>query len=335
MGYRRAKASRQSVTPRKGRVDWNVYGKICVVLLTVTPRKGRVDWNFSCSVICYFWDYSHAPQGACGLKFDCRTVRLVFGCHAPQGACGLKWFDRKASTKNCIRHAPQGACGLKFRKPQVSVRADESRPARGVWIEICPYRDWCAFAWVTPRKGRVDWNCLLPSLFWVKTCHAPQGACGLKWRGYRTLYLRIWSRPARGVWIEIFLSWAKRNGRVDWNLQHLSPCMNAKVTPRKGRVDWNPHLEFIKSGITGHAPQGACGLKWRGSEQGGDIEGHAPQGACGSKCCLLERITQAWRSRPARGVWIEIIINKTKKHYVHVTPRKGRVDWNLMEEPKM
>ena len=56
---------------------------------------------------------SHAPQGACELKYGMGNIGLPpMPRHAPQGACELKlspdWIQENKSS-----HAPQGACELK------------------------------------------------------------------------------------------------------------------------------------------------------------------------------------------------------------------------------
>ena len=117
------------------------------------------------------------------------------------------------------------------RKGRVSRNVDEiekifetvaSRPARGVWVEMCVTAIITMFLKVTSRKGRVSRNAkydLQPD--WFKQ-----------------------SRPARGVWVEIFFDAIIIAQKV--------------VTSRKGRVSRN--LDLFESYISSsrHVPQGAC-----------------------------------------------------------------------------
>ncbi len=44
------------------------------------------------------------------------------------------------------------------------------------------------------------------------------------------------------------------------------------------------------------------------------------------KCVCLEKLLKLFLSRPARGAWIEMVVDNLAVTVVKVAPRKGRVD---------
>ena len=55
---------------------------------------------------------SHAPHGACELKFCAEMSIVSDSSHAPHGACELK-SNVDINITGSKRHAPHGACELK------------------------------------------------------------------------------------------------------------------------------------------------------------------------------------------------------------------------------
>ena len=76
----------------------------------------------------------------------------------------------------------------------------------------------------------------------------------------------------------------------------------------------------------GRAPHGARGLKQAPLDHLILHRRRAPHGARG----LKQRLTEGWGakvgSRPARGAWIETIVNHCRAPHMYVAPRTGRVD---------
>ena len=73
---------------------------------------------------------------------------------APQGARGLK-FILLVGFMVLLGRAPQGARGLKSSANQLMGQNQESRPARGAWVEIMSKHTGLQTLNVAPRKGRV------------------------------------------------------------------------------------------------------------------------------------------------------------------------------------
>ena len=146
---------------------------------------------------------------------------------------------------------------------------------------------------VTFRKEGVDWNVITPP--------TPK---------YASM-----SPSARKVWIEI---------------SHLHGAgHNTSVTFRKEGVDWNACIWLTVAVVSGHLPQGRCGLKYRISPWSLVSLCHLPQGRCGLKCRIWFRLCCPVTSSPsARKVWIEIINSIPFSCKTSVTFRKEGVDWN-------
>ena len=147
--------------------------------------------------------WRHAPHGACELKLHllCRiksatkvtlpTERVSwnlrqppkveqFARHAPHGACELK-FALFSAIFSSLCHAPHGACELKLILWRFSQQHFWSRSPRSVWVEIRLVR---LFSWKSPsRSPRSVWVEIVYRDFNFKfcCCHAPHGACELKY----------------------------------------------------------------------------------------------------------------------------------------------------------
>ena len=145
--------------------------------------------------------------------------------------------------------------------------------------------------------GRVSWNlCILLLLVSVHS-RAPHGACELKSKILFYCFFELLSRPAWGVWVEIVhvlqsikqsVHVAPRMGRVSWNLilwGVMFLCYTT-VAPRMGRVSWN-YLNYIINDFH------LC---------------RAPHGACELKCKVDLDFYADVKSRPAWGVWVEIVV---------------------------
>ena len=74
---------------------------------------------------------------------------------APHGARGLKSIVI-LRRHQLLRRAPHGARGLKFICHVGELRHQQSRPARGAWIEMARRIPCTTPHGVAPRTGRVD-----------------------------------------------------------------------------------------------------------------------------------------------------------------------------------
>ena len=125
----------------------------------------------------------------------------------------------------------------------------------------------------------------------VVSSHSPQGECGLKQPVQAGRHRRHQSLPARGVWIETTAY--NSTFKCVWSL------------PARGV--W---IETIRSF---HRPVSTMSLPARGVwiettisiEHEGGMSGHSPQGECGLKRQQRQPSLGPLRSLPARGVWIE------------------------------
>ena len=146
---------------------------------------------------------------------------------------------------------------------------------------------------VMPRMGHVDWNVWIWCNGKWQYCHAPHGACGLKYARRNTPIINLQSCPAWGMWIEIaFRSFNPSRGF--WSCPAWGMWIEIgsrkrwwcywNVMPRMGHVDWN-----FKSVIS---------------------------------CVFCSRSCPAW------GMWIEIWRFIFNRYVVRVMPRMGHVDWN-------
>ena len=173
--------------------------------------------------------FRHAPHGACELKYSTferkwkkyksrspRSVwveifnhlfrRLFLFCHAPHGACELK---------SCIAFL---LCDMLHSVTLPTERVSwnrqfifshmvwcESRSPRSVWVEIIIFCFAIFICDVTLPTERVSWN------FWrllvrrYMPCHAPHGACELKFSIRFFSYFSTVSRSPRSVWVEMTL----------------------------------------------------------------------------------------------------------------------------------
>ena len=116
-----------------------------------------------------------------------------------------------------------------YRNCDVSNGINQSRPARGVWIEIFVPTENTIFSSSRPARG-----------VWIEMARLKL------WNG------RSISRPARGVWIEIICE--------------INGCF----------------------GHIGRAPRGACGLKYHSAVGLPLLSSRAPRGACGLKLSSTE-----------------------------------------------
>ena len=79
-----------------------------------------------------------------------------------------------------------------------------SLPARGVWIEIRT-GNCMNYTYAASLPARGVWIEIKTRLLRLRdSCRSPQGECGLKFLGDKSVEHDVGSLPARGVWIEIF-----------------------------------------------------------------------------------------------------------------------------------
>ena len=190
-----------AVTPREGRVSWNVVYVHNLSYEFVTPREGRVSWNFCNQCKGRLWE-CHAPWGACELKLH-QVYDSGWGQgHAPRGACELKWQDWGFGEENQWSRPARGVWVEICFLVEILVENRKSRPARGVWVEIPnPLKIYGRNA-VTPREGRVSWNCDSQRERQSHACHASQGRVCYKVDGIAECAPLI-SYAHESMWLEI------------------------------------------------------------------------------------------------------------------------------------
>ena len=112
---------------------------------------------------------------------------------------------------------------------------------------------WCDFTYticrVTLPTERVSWNRICGGPVCVCKSHAPHGACELKWIDIssNTFLWRV-TLPTE---------------RVSWNFRFQWICLILNVTLPTERVSWNCQtVNLFLQWLFGHAPHGACELKY-------------------------------------------------------------------------
>ena len=148
------------VAPRMGRVSWNLFIFQCSYLQKgVAPRMGRVSWNFYL-FLNFLLTLGRAPHGACELKCILLKFCLIICIsRAPHGACELKFlFTFYIASIGWV--APRmGRVSWNMQAVYIIASFKLSRPAWGVWVEICYYHHkHDPKLHVAPRMGRVSWN---------------------------------------------------------------------------------------------------------------------------------------------------------------------------------
>ena len=168
----------------------------------------------------------------------------------------------------------------------------------------------------------------------VVSSHSPQGECGLKQPVQAGRHRRHQSLPARGVWIETtaynstFKCVGSLPARGVWieTIRSFHRPVSTMSLPARGVwIETTISIEH-EGGMSGHSPQGECGLKLDSFRDLVRVRGHSPQGECGLKYVVLRQAEAAVESLPARGVWIEIPSRGMNRPATAVTPRKGSVD---------
>ena len=167
-----------------------------------------------------------------------------------------------------------------------------SRPVRGVWVEIILLSPLPILPRVTSRKGRVSRNHCMLIIFGDLFLSRPVRGVWVEIVTYLELALQLPSRPVRGVWVEMELKIKKepvlpsRPVRGVWVEIFIFSYFSSpqKVTSRKGRVSRNNE-------------QKKQGEEKRVTSRKGRVSRN-----CIIECfCCIEL-----KSRPVRGVWIEI-----------------------------
>ena len=182
--------------------------------------------------ICFFFKYcvddkSHAPHGACGLKFTEAMNRINWNKVMPR--MGHVDWNKQQQMKRKQRLTSCPAWGMWIEITPFCRNAIRSLscPAWGMWIEIPPILSTIFFCSVMPRMGHVDWNSPRATLPFLSKCHAPHGACGLKFFHVYQFFCRGCHAPHGAC-----------------GLKSLS----------------KEQIDVLKKG---HAPHGACGLKYK------------------------------------------------------------------------
>ena len=136
--------------------------------------------------ICYVFvkkklHFSHAPHGACELKFFI-VFSVVFVGVVTLPTERVSWNENVKRIKAVkLGHAPHGACELKFWPFFVYSLYTVSRSPRSVWVEISAVVFVIVDFFVTLPTERVSWNFDRFLFIVCIQCHAPHGACELKW----------------------------------------------------------------------------------------------------------------------------------------------------------
>ena len=127
-------------------------------------------------------------------------------------------------------------------------KAYTSRSPRSVWVEIKNSISGGFSAWVTLPTERESWN--IYCLMWTVhlKCHAPHGACELKYQAEKSAWYIVICHAPHGacelklsiVFIQIFLN-LSRSPRSVWVeiFQSVFFCYFFDVTLPTERVSWN------------------------------------------------------------------------------------------------
>ena len=75
-----------------------------------------------------------------------------------------------------------------------------------------------------------------------------------------------------------------------------------------------------------HSLRGLCGLKSEKDRDKDELLGHSLRGLCGLKFIHEEPFQRGDKSQPARAVWIEMFITRTRPVPFRVTACEGCVD---------
>ena len=127
----------------------------------------------------------HAPHGACELKLVVGDIYIrEMASRSTRGVwVEIVFTSGFGKRKHC--HAPHGACELKFDKLINEKISKWSRSTRGVWVEIHQGRLLLRLE-LQSRSTRGVWVEIGSLNFFNSTsCHAPHGACELKWGSQR------------------------------------------------------------------------------------------------------------------------------------------------------
>ena len=146
---------------------------------------------------------------------------------------------------------------------------------------------------------------------------------------------RVQSRPARGEWIEIarlvvfFCTAIGLAPRGASGLKsHCRQLARRTAGSRPARGEWIEISWLMRSAISRAclAPRGASGLKYTCAHRRRYTRSLAPRGASGLKFAWRHKIARVRKSRPARGEWIEIPSRRSSSDRRSVSPREWRVD---------
>ena len=159
--------------------------------------------------------------------------------------------------------------------------------------------------WIEILSFGVTWN--------TQHGRGPRGPCGLKFHVFPHVYQFVWSRPARALWIEILYARGVRAG---------------SITSRPARALWIEilHTSMCAHQIVGRGPRGPCGLKFHYYFQIHFLHSRGPRGPCGLKYRYRRRNWHTPESRPARALWIEILLVSSFFISPIVEAREGLVD---------
>ena len=97
--------------------------------------------------------YSHSPQGECGLKLLCVQHRGVQALSLPTRGVRVEIRSLRGTRLHARSHSPQGECGLKWYAPITPSDRIASLPTRGVRVEIPRASSTACTPEVTPHKG--------------------------------------------------------------------------------------------------------------------------------------------------------------------------------------
>ena len=169
------------VTLPTERVSWNPKAIKEGYLSPVTLPTERVSWNQSKYAFLKVEVLSRSPRSV--------WVEIL-----------RKW--RNVSVNWC--HAPHGACELKSFTALRTLTVMMSRSPRSVWVEILCRNVHCiGFESRSPRSVWVEIDTIV-TLYCFAPCHAPHGACELKFSFSDMQKFKIESRSPRSVWVEIY-----------------------------------------------------------------------------------------------------------------------------------
>ena len=173
----------QNSKSRSPRSVWvEILRQFCIcIIINVTLPTERVSWN----------NFFINRQQNCTASRSPRSVWVEICYIFVKKKLQIVTFPTERVSWNNLHllqfapfhsHAPHGACELKSILFFGRNNSAESRSPRSVWVEICYIFVKKKLHFVTLPTERVSWNFITIAHITFSACHAPHGACELKYK---------------------------------------------------------------------------------------------------------------------------------------------------------